>query len=295
MTDGKYEYTEYSPKKGAGDGIKEKLQGKGELLGLYRRESCSAAFYRIKFYSCGHECFIRSGKTLECNNKNCVSKKMSAKRKEVFNAPEYRAKLCEISKEVQSRPEVKEKHRNFFSSYWGQESNRQAQSKKKTEYFADEDNRKAQAEKTRQYFTNSENRERLSKSAKAMFKDESFMEKYLIGRAEAERKRQNCDEIFFLNMLEKMGIDYVWQVPLITDYGKGFILDFYIPCVDLYVNIDGSVHGIDYKYTNPIVEKKKAGDKELDDYCRTHNINLCHVSVKTLRSSKFDLKEVINL
>lgn len=295
MFDGNYEYIEYTPKQGAGESVRERLFGKGELIGFYKRTQNNSTYYRIKFYDCGHECFIRAGKVLECNNKDCVSKRMSAKRKIIFNTPEYKAKMSGISKNAQSREDVKEKHRQFFSEYWGKEENRQSQSKKKLEYFTDADNRKAQSERTKKYFTNTENRERVSKSVKNVYSNREYKQKYLEKRAEVERAKQNSDEMFFKNILEHLGIDYVWQVPLLTDYGKGFVFDFYIPCADVYINIDGSIHGTDFKYASKYVEQKKANDEALDDYCRTHNINFCHITVSTLHSANFNLKEVIDL
>ena len=80
MTDGKYKYIEFTPKKGVKESAEEKLEDKGELLGLYKRIGSKGTYYHIRFFKCEHECFIRSGKALECNNKICVSKKMSEKR-----------------------------------------------------------------------------------------------------------------------------------------------------------------------------------------------------------------------
>ena len=122
-----------------------------------------------------------------------------------------------------------------------------------------------------------------------------YKKKYLESRVECERKKANVDEVYFIGLLEEQKIDYIWQVPILTDYGKGFICDFFIPDVNLYVNIDGSVHGDNYEYTNYVVEKKKAVDKELDVYCENHGLNLCHISVKELHSTNFNIQEVINL
>ena len=285
LTDGKYEYTEYTPKKGAGDGVRDKLGDKGELLGFYKRGESKDAYYRIRFAKCGHECFIRVGKNLECNKKDCVSKKMSEKRRIVFNQPEYRKRLKVISQEVQSRPEVRERHRQHFSEYWGKTENRKMQSEKKKVYFSDEDNRRAQSERVTKYFEDEQHRKNLSNAIKVKFKDKEYKQKYLNGRVTVERNKQNPDEVYFMDMLDSKNIEYIWQVPILTEGGKGFVFDFYLPKFDIYVNIDGGVHEL---------EKKKEYDRCLDEYCEIHGIRFCHITVKNLKSSNFNLREVID-
>lgn len=295
LTDGKYEYVEYTPKKGTGDKVRDKLIDKGELLEVCKRSGDgNNTYYHIRFKECGHECFIRTGRNLECNHKECVSKRMSQIRRVVFNKPEYRERLKAISHEAQSRPEIKEKHRRFFTEYWGKEENRKAQSEKKKKYFTNEENRKMQSERTRKYFADADNRKKTSESVKVLYANRDYKKKYLETRANDQRKRRNKDEVLFMEMLDELGIEYIWQVPILTDDGKGFIIDFYIPVTNLYVNIDGIIHEKNEKYNNYIADKKIDDDKRLDNYCKEKGLNLCHIKVNDLRSFGFSVKEVIN-
>lgn len=331
LTDGKYEYVEYFPKNGAEEKARTDLSNKGELLGFCKRNGDNKhAYYHIKFTECGHECFIRSGKNLECNHKECVSKRMSEIRRDIFGRPEHKEKMKKISQEVQSRPEVREKLKKHFKEYWGKEENRKAQAEKKKKYFADADNRQAQSKRMSEYFSKKENRGKASEAMKkwyasmpnekkqqmyqnrlitfskpeyraktsqikkAMFANYDYKIKYLERRAETERIRQNKDEMIFIQLLQNKGIEYVWQVPMITESGKGYVFDFYLPEFDLYINVDGGIHGIDRKPGNKIVDRKREDDKKLDKYCLEHDINLCHINANKLCSMNFDLEEVIN-
>ena len=294
LTDGKYEYVEYIPKSGAGESVKERLRGKGELLGFCKRMTGKDSYYRIRF-TCGHECFIRVGKNLECNNKDCLKEKMSNKRRIIFNTPEHREKMSRIGKEVQSRPEVREKHRKFFAEYWGKEENRKINSDKKIAYFSNPENRKAQAERTAKYFKDESHRKKTSDAVKKTFEDREFKKKYLESRVDVERKKRNADEVLFMQMLDDLNIEYIWQVPLLTESGKGYVLDFYLPGINLYVNIDGSVHGGEGIKEHYVVNITQDRDRQLDEYCKKHNINICHIKVNDLRSFGFNLKEVIGI
>jgi len=294
LTDGKHKYVECTPKSGTGNIAKERLRGKGELIGFCKRITNNEIYYRILF-NCGHECFIRTGKNLECTNKECLSKRMSEKRRVIFNTAEYRVKMSKISKEVQSRPEVKEKHRKFFAEYWGKEENRKANSEKKIAYFSNPENRRAQAQRTAKYFNDETHRKNTSETVKRLYKDRGYKQKYLESRVKIEQARRNADEMSFMQMLNELNIEYVWQAPLLTDSGKGYVLDFYLPCINLYVNIDGSVHGGDNIKENMIVSLTQEKDRQLDEYCRKHNINLCHIKASDLRSLGFNVKEAIGI
>lgn len=323
-------YTPYRPRRDFVERIKEQLDSKDELLGFYRDER-GYHYKLIRFHECGHECYIRAGASLECKDKKCLYEKMSRIRKISHNRPEVKAKMRQINIENNARPEVKEKHKKFFTEYWGKEENRKIASQKKTEYFSHEENRKAQSERRKIYFLDEnnrkksaqyfkewkktatpeekalrkqkiketmlkpENRQRISTQMRGYFSDPGVKWNYLQTRAAQERQRANRDEVYFINILENKNIQYVWQVPFMTESGKGYIFDFYLPEFNLYVNVDGGIHGTETDNGNYFIEAKKEADRMLDEYCKEYGINLCHISVKNLRSDDFNLKEVINL
>ena len=322
-------YTPYIPRRDYAERTKEKIGDKGELIGFYKDEE--GHHYRlVKFYKCGHECYIGTGNSLECKNKDCLYEKMSKIRKISHNRPEVKAKMTQINIENNAKPEVKEKHKRIFKQYWGNEENKKKQSNKKAEFFSIEKNRKTHSETLKEYYATHEEykkeitarltdwrnlatdeeieavnikriktmntperREKTSANFREYYSDIENKKQYLNRVVKQQRNRKNKFEMIFKKLLDDHGIDYVWQYPLITEDGKGFVIDFYLPDYELYVNIDGSCHGFNGKIKNPIVDMHVASDDMLNNYCEQHGLNIVHVDTRDLKGLNFDLREVI--
>ena len=331
LTDGKYEYEEYQSKRNGGKKVKERLGDKGEFLGMCRRTANNNSYYHVRFFDCGHECFIAKGKKLQCNHPDCKRIRASAVRKAIYNRPGMKEKLSIAAIKSNARLEVKEKHRAFFAEYWGKEENRKMMSEKITQYFANPDNRKAQSERQKEFLSDERNREKIRKSVidwhsrmsdeekaeinerrkKTMqteefrqavssrqivrFSDRANKQEYLESRAEYERRRENKHEVFFMRILDEKNIQYIWQKPLMAESGKGYVIDFYLPEFDIYVNIDGCIHGGEGIKDTAYIKGIKEKDRQLDEYCEEHNIRLIHIKVKDMESDSFELREVIGL
>lgn len=322
-------YIQYTPRSTTVEHIKEKLDGKGELLGFYKDER-GYRYSLIRFNECGHECYIGAKASLECKNKQCLYEKMSRIRKISHNRPEVKEKMRRINIENNAKPEVKAKHKKFFEEYWGDEENRKEQSQKKAAYFSTEENRKSHSERLKEYYAEHEDykqevterlinwresvsdeeleqinikrirkmnteeaRERVSNSFKEYYADIEHKKEYLERVVRQQRKKENKYEMIFKKMLDDHNIEYVWQYPIITEDGKGFVIDFYLPQYELYVNIDGSIHGFNGKIQNALVDMRSYSDKLLDDYCENKGLNICHVDTRDLKGLNFDIKEVI--
>lgn len=322
-------YTQYIPRKDHVERVREKLGDKGEILGFYKDER-GYRYSLIKFHECGHECYIGTGRNLECNNKTCLFDKMSRIRKISHNRPEVKAKMRQINIENNSKPEVKEKHKKFFEEYWGSEENREIQSQKKTAFFESEENRQSHSEMLKEYYDTHEEykkevverlvkwresateeeleqvnnkriitmnkedaRERASSHFKEYYSDVEHKKKYLERVARQQRNQKNKFEMMFIKILEDNHIDYVWQYPLLTEDGKGFVIDFYLPGYELFVNIDGSIHGFHGEIKNALVDIRSASDVALDKYCEQKGYKIVHVDTRDLKGLCFDIKGVI--
>lgn len=322
-------YTQYIPRKDYAERVCEKLGDKGEILGFYKDER-GYRYTLIKFHECGHECYIGTGKNLECKEKTCLFERMSRIRKISHNRPEVKAKMRQINIENNAKPDVKEKHKKFFKKYWGSEESRNKQSKKKTAYFESEENRQAHSKMLKEYYETHEEykkeiserlikwresvtdeeleqinikriktmnkedaRKRASSNFKKYYSDTEHKKEYLERVAIQQRVQMNKFEMIFIKILEDNHIDYIWQYPIITDDGKGFVIDFYLPEYELFVNIDGSIHGFNGKIDNAIVQLRSASDIALDNYCKQKGLKIIHVDTRDLKGLCFDIKEVI--
>lgn len=322
-------YKQYSPRKDYEERLREKLGDKGTVLGFYKDER-GYCYSLVRFHECGHECYVRSGRNLECKEKTCLFDRMSRIRKISHNRPEVKAKMRQINIENNAKPKVREKHRKFFEKYWGAEENREDQSKKKMAYFDSEENRKSHSELLKEYYDAHEEykeevagrlikwresatkeeieqanikriktmnkddaRERASSHFKDYYSDIEHKEKYLERVVKQQRERKNKFEMMFIQILEDNHIEYVWQYPIITDDGKGFVIDFYLPKYELFVNIDGSIHGFNGRIKNALVDKRSASDATLDDYCERNGLKILHVDTRDLKGLCFDIKGVI--
>lgn len=322
-------YIRYTPKKNTVYKIKERLGNRGDILGFYKDER-GYRYTLVKFYECGHECYIGNGRNLECNEKTCLYKKMSRIRKISHNRPEVKAKMRQINIENNAKPEVKEKHKKFFQQFWGSSDNREEQAQKKKAFFDSEKNRQAHSELLKEYYDTHEEykeeiaerlirwresatkeeleqintkriktmnqedaRERASNHFKEYYSDIEHKEKYLDRVVKQQRNQKNKFEMMFIQILEDNHIEYVWQYPIITDEGKGFVIDFYLPKYELFVNIDGSIHGFNGKIKNALVDTRSASDAMLDRFCEQKGYKIVHVDTRELKGFCFDIKEVI--
>lgn len=324
-------YIPYTPKADNAERIKKKLNGKGELLGFYKDER-GYRYSLIKFCDCGHECYIGSGGNLECNNKKCLYEKMSRIRKVSHNRPEVKAKMRKINSENNAKPEVKAKHKKFFLEYWGKEENKNKQSRRKTQFYNTDQNRRSHSEILKAYYAEHEDykkeiterltnwrksasddeleevnikriktmnmpehREKASAAFKEYYSNAENKKKYLERVARQQRNKKNKFEMIFIKILEDHNIDYVWQYPILTEDGKGFVIDFYLPEYEFFVNIDGSIHGFNGEIHNFVVDRRLYSDYMLDEYCKSHNLNICHIDTRDLKGFNFNIEEVINL
>ena len=324
-------YIQYTPRRSTLESIKECLGDRGEVLGFYRDDR-GYRYSLIRFCECGHECYIGSGRNLECNNKKCLFDKMSRIRKISHNRPEVKAKMRQINIENNAKPEVKAKHKKHFIEYWGKEENREEQAQKKTAYYSSSENKKKHSELLKEYYSTHEDyreevterlikwrdtvtdeeieqinvkriktmnkqdaRERASKNFKEYYSDIEHKKEYLERVVKQQRRKRNKYEVMFMKILDDNHIDYIWQCPIITEQGKGFVIDFYLPKYDLYVNIDGSIHGFNGQINNRLVEVRSLSDVMLDDYCERKGLNILHVDTRDLKGLNFDIKGVINI
>jgi very-short-patch-repair endonuclease len=257
---------------------------------------------------------------------------MSRIRKISHNKPEVKEKMRQKNIENNAKAEVKAKHQKVFRKYWGKEESRKQQSQKKITYFSSEENRKNHSELLKDYYAthkeykkeiterlskwrelatdeelektnikriktmNSKDaRDRASENFKKYYSDINHKKEYLERIVKQQRRNKNKYEIMFMNILEEHNIDYIWQKPIITESGKGFVIDFYLPQYDLYVNIDGSIHGFNGEISNALVDFHSASDVMLDEYCKSKGLNIHHVDTRDLKGLDFNIKEVINL
>ena len=216
----------------------------GKLLGIYKckNQPFKRLWLLVYFEDCGHTCLIRSDSTFRCPQKDCHDKYFSESQKRAKNTPEWKA----------------------FCSNWSKQ------------YYANTRNRLYHKQKTIEGMHEPKHWNNFIMIMNNRFNKPSseFINNYINGKIKEQRHKFNKDEIKFINLLEDNNIEYIWQYGLYDkDNNKIFIVDFYLPQYNKYVEIDGGSHN------RP--EKQKR-DKLLDTYCATNNLGLFHLSVEQL-------------
>lgn len=223
----------------------------GKLLGVFKRKNRASkhSWLLVYFENCHHTCLIRSDSMFRCQQKDCHNNYFSAAQKSAKNTPEWK---------------------NFCKSW-----NKQ--------YFSNEQNKKYHRKRTldgmhepkhwNNFITMIDNRFHKPTS--------EFVNNYISGRIKEQQHRFNRDEIRFINLLKANNIEYVWQYGLYDkDNNKIFIVDFYLPQYNKYIEIDGGSHN------RPDKQKR---DRLLDEYCVTNKLDLLHLSIDQLDKNAITL------
>lgn len=216
----------------------------GKLLGIYKckNQSFKHPWLLVYFEDCGHTCLIRSDSAFRCQQKDCHDKYFSESQKRAKNAPEWKA----------------------FCSNWSKQ------------YYANTKNRLYHKQRTIEGMHEPKHWNNFITIMNNRFNKPSseFINNYINGKIKEQRHKFNKDEIKFISLLEDNNIEYVWQYGLYDkDNNKIFIVDFYLPQYNKYVEIDGGSHN------RPDKQKR---DKLLNDYCSANNLDLFHLSVEQL-------------
>lgn len=86
-------------------------------------------------------------------------------------------------------------------------------------------------------------------------------------------------EAYFVDNFLFKKYQYVYETP----YGNGWLFDFYLPELDLYIELDGNIPTT--AYTEKLINKQQ--------FCTTNHIKLLVIKINEIRKSKFDLSECI--
>lgn len=172
--------------------------------------------FKIKFInlSCNHECIIDYGHILNrgqlCNHPDCKQ----IKKKEVFNRPEIKNKckqnLLKANKILWSTQEYYEKRNSTF----------------------------------RNTVSSEDYKNKMSMTQRNRLKTLNNREKLLNGIKKGQILKSSLDELQAIEFFKSHNIKYEWQVPLLLkeQLGYDFVIDFYLPEYNIYININNNVH-----------------------------------------------------
>jgi very-short-patch-repair endonuclease len=104
-----------------------------------------------------------------------------------------------------------------------------------------------------------------------------------INYVENLRSRATQHELIFKEKLDRLNLEYIFQYP-VYGFGWFYIIDFYIPKLNKYIELDGSQHEKAKKYDK--LRSKRIYDKYKIVEVRIKNKDVCNCNILDLLKPK---------